>query len=94
MTGLFVEHVRIRPVGLAAGLGAVLGGIAVLYVMGAVGLSIVSGKPLAEAAMLVMVFIPGDLLKAGITGMLVQALARARPQTLAWAAARPEQARL
>ncbi|MDQ7260880.1 BioY family transporter [Paracoccus sp. PS-1] len=83
-TGLFVEHVRLRSAGLAAGLGAVFGGILVLYVLGAAGLAVVSGKGLAEAFGLVAVFIPGDLLKAAITGMLVQALARVRPQTLAW----------
>lgn len=84
VTGLFVERVPLRPAGLAAGIGAVLGGIVVLYILGASGLAIVTGKPLAEAFRLVAVFIPGDLLKAAITGMLVQALARARPQTLAW----------
>ena len=95
-TGLFVEHVRLRSAGLAAGLGAVFGGIAVLYVFGATGLAIVAQKSLLEAFTLVAVFIPGDLLKAAITGMLVQALARVRPQTLAWhrAAADGAQTRL
>lgn len=83
-TGLFVERVRLRPAGLAAGLGAVFGGIAVLYLMGAAGLALVSGKPLGQAFALVSVFIPGDLLKAAICGMLVQAIARVRPQSLAW----------
>ena len=83
-TGLFVERMRLRPAGLAAGLGAVFGGIAVLYLMGAAGLALVSGKPLGQAFALVSVFIPGDLLKAAICGMLVQAIARVRPQSLAW----------
>ncbi|MDF3604707.1 biotin transporter BioY [Paracoccus sp. DMF-8] len=84
VTGLFVEHVRIRPAGLAAGLGSVLGGIVVLYAMGIVGIAINADKASAESAVLVLVFVPGDLLKAAITGMLVQAIARTRPQTLAW----------
>ena len=83
-TGLFVEHVRLRPVGLVAGLGAVFGGIVVLYLFGAAGLAIVLDKSPVEAVTLVAAFIPGDLLKAAITGMLVQALAKVRPQTLAW----------
>ncbi|QEU06946.1 biotin transporter BioY [Paracoccus yeei] len=83
-TGLFVERMRLRPAGLAAGLGAVFGGIAVLYLMGATGLALVTGKPLGQAFALVAVFIPGDLLKAAICGMLVQAIARVRPQSLAW----------
>lgn len=84
VTGLFVEHVRIASPGLRAGLASVLGAIVVLYAMGITGLALVTGKTLPQAAMLVSVFIPGDLLKAGITGMLVQGLARARPQALAW----------
>ncbi|QRZ14454.1 biotin transporter BioY (plasmid) [Paracoccus methylovorus] len=83
-TGLFVEHVKLRSAGLAAGLGSVFGGIFVLYILGASGLAIVAQKSLIEAFTLVAVFIPGDLLKAAITGMLVQALARVRPQTLGW----------
>ncbi|MBK4217992.1 biotin transporter BioY [Paracoccus caeni] len=84
VTGLFVEHVRLRSPGLTAGLGAVVGGILVLYLLGATGLAYVAGKTLIEAFALVAAFIPGDLLKAGIAGMLVQALAKVRPQTLEW----------
>ena len=36
-------------------------------------------EPLTEAAMLVTAFIPGDLLKAGIAGMLTSSLVKARP---------------
>lgn len=83
-TGFFVEHARLRSAGLAAALGAVFGGIMVLYILGAAGLAIVLDKTLAEAVTLVAAFLPGDLLKAGIAGMLVQALAQVRPQTLVW----------
>lgn len=83
-TGLFVEHVRLRSAGLSAGLGAIFGGILILYILGAAGLAIVTGKTMTEAFGLVAVFIPGDLIKAVITGLLVQALAQARPGALAW----------
>ena len=83
-TGLFVERVRLNPVGLRAGLGAVIGGIGVLYLLGASGLALVTGKSLGEAFALVAVFVPGDLVKAAITGMLVGALSKVRPETLAW----------
>lgn len=86
LTGLFVEHVALRPVALRAALGAVLGGILALYALGIAGMSIALGKSLAECAVLVMAFLPGDLLKAGVTGMLVAAIARARPQAVGWAA--------
>ena len=37
VTGLVVERLRLRPVGLAAGLASVIGGIVVLYAMGVFG---------------------------------------------------------
>ncbi|MDS9466670.1 biotin transporter BioY [Paracoccus sp. MBLB3053] len=85
VTGLFVEHVGIRPNGLRAAIGSVLGGIVVLYAFGVVGMSIGLGKSIIECLGLVTAFVPGDLLKAGITGMLVAAVAKARPQTVSWA---------
>ena len=39
----------------------------------------IMGKSLSEAALLVTAFIPGDLLKAGIAGMLTSSLLKARP---------------
>ncbi len=84
VTGLFVERVKIRSAGLRAGLGAVLGGIVVLYLLGAIGLAIVTGKSLFAAFALLGAFVPGDLLKAAIAGMLVEALSKVRPETLAW----------
>ena len=79
VTGWIVETWRGAPLTLVAGLGAVVGGIVVLYGFGILGMSVVMGKSLSEAALLVTAFIPGDLLKAGIAGMLTSSLARARP---------------
>ena len=79
VTGWIVETWRSAPVGIAAGIAAVLGGVVVLYAFGVAGMSVVMGKTLPEAAALVTAFIPGDLLKAGIAGMLTASLARARP---------------
>lgn len=85
LTGFFVENVGLRPIGLRAAIGAVLGGIGVVYALGVVGMSIGLGKTIAESAVLVTAFLPGDFLKAAITGMLVAAIAKARPQAVAWA---------
>ena len=79
VTGWIVETWRSAPVGIAAGIAAVLGGVVVLYAFGVAGMSVVMGKTLPEAAALVTAFIPGDLLKAGIAGMLTASLAKARP---------------
>jgi len=83
-TGLFVAHSRIRPIGLNAALGALLGGVVVLYAFGVVGMSIVLAKPLIDCLKLSLAFIPGDILKAVLTGFVVQAIAQARPQTIRW----------
>lgn len=84
VTGIIVEHLRLRPIGLRAAFASVVGGICVLYTFGIVGMSVGLGKTIGECAMLVLAFLPGDLLKAAITGMLVAALARARPQIVSW----------
>lgn len=79
VTGWIVETWRSAPIGIAAGIAAVLGGVVVLYGFGVAGMAVVMGKTLPEAAALVTAFIPGDLLKAGIAGMLTASLAKARP---------------
>lgn len=82
VTGWIVETWRGAPLMLVAGLAAVIGGIVVMYVFGIAGLAITLDKTLVEAAALVTAFIPGDLLKAAIAGMLTAALAKARPASV------------
>lgn len=68
--------------GLAAGAASVIGGIGVLYVFGILGMSVMLDKTLPEAAFLGMAFLPGDILKAVLAGMVTQSLARMRPASL------------
>lgn len=82
VTGRVVEAEWLRPVGLAATLGAFMGGIVVLYAFGVVGMALVLDKNLIEALALTLVFVPGDVLKAVIVGLVVQSLARVRPDAL------------
>ncbi|MEE2860382.1 MAG: biotin transporter BioY [Paracoccus sp. (in: a-proteobacteria)] len=84
VTGFCVERLPMRNAGLAAGLGAFIGGVVVLYAFGIVGMSIVLERSLSEAFVLSLAFIPGDMLKAAITGLLVAALVKTRPQAIAW----------
>lgn len=79
ITGLIVERWASAPVGLAAGIASIIGGVFVLYAFGIIGMSVVLGKTLAESALLVTAFIPGDILKAGIAGVVTATLAKARP---------------
>lgn len=80
--GLIVGRWRTAPLALTATLASVIGGILVMYAFGIVGMSIALKKTLAECTVLVTAFIPGDLIKAVLTGLITQALARARPASL------------
>jgi biotin transport system substrate-specific component len=81
VTGWLMERSTL-PVGLAAGAAAVIGGIGVLYVFGIIGMSVMLSKTLPEAAFLGMAFLPGDIVKAIVAGLVTQSLARMRPASL------------
>ena len=53
-----------------------------MYAFGVAGMSVALDKSLVEAAVLVTAFIPGDLIKAVIAGMLTAALFKARPTSV------------
>ena len=82
VTGLIFAYWRNVPMFLSAFAASIIGGVIVLYLFGITGLSIVLEKNWLEAAALVMVFIPGDIIKAVITGLLVTALYKARPHSV------------
>lgn len=82
VTGLVVERWRSVPVWLAATVGAVLGGIVVLYLCGTLGMMAVLHKGFMQALLLSMPFVPGDLLKAVIAGWLASVIGRYRPGAL------------
>lgn len=70
------------PVGLAAGLGAVVGGILVLNGVGVLGMAYMLDKTLPEAALLAAPYLVGDSIKAVLAGLVTQAIAKARPAAL------------
>jgi biotin transport system substrate-specific component len=82
VTGFVVEKWRRAPLALVAGVASVIGGILVLYVFGVAGLAITLKKSGAEAALLVAAFVPGDIVKAVLAGIITAALARARPESV------------
>lgn len=82
VTGLVMERLSGIAVGWAAGIAAILGGVVTLYVFGIGGLAFVLGKSVTEAALLVTAFIPGDLIKAVLAGLITAALFRARPHSV------------
>jgi biotin transport system substrate-specific component len=63
----------------AAFLSAFVGGILVVYAFGIAGLSLVAHMSLSQAALAVLVFVPGDLIKCGLCALLVQTVMRGLP---------------
>lgn len=82
VTGLIMERMRNVAILPTAILASLIGGIVVLYLFGVTGMAITLKKSFFEAASLMLVFIPGDILKAVIAGLLTAGLARARPGSL------------
>lgn len=81
VAGLVVERSR-AGVGLSAGIGAFVGGVIVLYAFGIPGLALMLNKSLPEAALMITVFLPGDLIKVVLAALITQGIARMRPDAL------------
>ncbi|MFV2052161.1 biotin transporter BioY [Aliiroseovarius sp. YM-037] len=82
VAGWIVETWRGGALLWVAIVGALLGGVVALYIPGIIGLSVVLDKTIVEAAKLVAIFIPGDIVKAVIAGLITSALAQARPDSV------------
>jgi biotin transport system substrate-specific component len=81
IAGLITSRLQ-ASVGLAATIGAVIGGILVLHAIGIVGMALVLGKTLPEATLLATPFLIGDAIKAVLAGAITQGIARMRPEAL------------
>ena len=60
-------------------LAAIFGGVVVLYIFGIVGFAMVTGQTLAQATSIMWVFVPGDVVKAGLAGIITESVLRLRP---------------
>ena len=81
-TGLCMQAWRRLPIAWAGGVASAFGGIAVLYLFGVAGMMVTLNLTALEALALVAAFIPGDLIKAVLAGLITAGLARARPHSL------------
>ena len=71
------------PYRLGRGVAAnAVGGIAVLYVPGILGIALLGKMSLAAAATTALVFVPGDLIKAVVAAVVARAVHRAYPLQL------------
>jgi len=80
--GLIMERFNgIHPfaIGLIA---SVIGGILVVYMAGIMGMFLTLEQTFIEIIYLVMVFIPGDLFKAVVSGLIVMLLCKYRPESV------------
>ncbi|MEZ5675940.1 biotin transport system substrate-specific component [Thalassovita litoralis] len=79
VTGALAQMWRDRGGFVFPAVAALIGGVVVLNVLGIVGMAIKLDKTLAEAALLATPFIPGDILKCVLAGLITQGLLKARP---------------
>lgn len=79
VTGWVAQNWRGVSLTIAAAAGAMIGGTVVLYGFGAAGMMLVIGLSLPEAVAALAAFVPGDIIKAVITGAIAGAIHRARP---------------
>jgi len=75
-TGYLMQALHRLPVFSAALLASLGGGVLVLYACGIPGLHWTTGMEWAAASRAVLVFVPGDLLKAVLTAFIARGLAR------------------
>lgn len=71
----FLKKFISQKIFLPAFLASLIGGVGVVYLFGIAGLSVVSKIEISKAALISLVFLPGDILKALIAASLVQKLA-------------------
>ena len=81
VTGWVMERTTLA-VGPAAWAASVIGGIGVLYLCGIAGMAVMLDKSLTEASFLAMAFLPGDVVKTVLAGLVTAAVAGMRPGTL------------
>lgn len=81
-TGFITERLHALPISIAASIGAVLGGIVVLYIPGIIGMGVMLDKPMDQAALFATPYLIGDFIKAGISGFLTHAIFKARPNSV------------
>lgn len=82
VTGLVVEKWRTGNLSLIAGVASVIGGIGALYVIAIPYYMLTADKGLTEATWTMSPFIPGDLIKCVLAGVVTQAIWKARPEAL------------
>jgi len=83
VTGLIVEKWQGENLTVIATVAAVLGGIGALYLVAVPYYMVMKPAGLSEALLTAMApFMPGDLIKAILAGVITGALYKSRPQSI------------
>ncbi|MBE1283411.1 MAG: BioY family transporter [Rhodobacteraceae bacterium] len=83
VTGLVMEKWTSGNVNVVAGVASVIGGIGALYLVAVPYYMVMKPAGLGEAVLTAMApFMPGDLIKAVLAGLITGALYKARPSSL------------
>lgn len=82
VTGWIMERTAGWPVVMAGVASAVIGGIVVLYFFGFLGFMLMTGSSLIKSVGILGVFVPGDIIKAVLAGLITAGLAKARPASV------------
>lgn len=81
--GWIMQWLREKDIFVAALCAGIFGGIVVLYAFGIPGLAWKTDMNLAQAASAMTVFLPGDVLKAVVAGLVARTVARSLPSAIA-----------
>jgi biotin transport system substrate-specific component len=82
VTGLIVERMLNIELFISSFIGAIVGGIIMVYFAGIIGLMVTLDKSFNDALAINFIFIPGDVIKALLTAFIAQGLYAARPQVV------------
>ncbi|MBR9653099.1 biotin transporter BioY [Thalassovita aquimarina] len=82
VTGALAQAWRDRGGWIFPSVAALIGGVVVMNILGIAGMAVKLDKTLVEASLLATPFIPGDVLKCVLAGLITQGLQKARPGLL------------
>ena len=82
VAGWITSKLKLINVFYSSLLGAIIGGILILYIPGIVGMSIMLDKSISEAALIALIYLPGDCIKAFLCATLTHTLFKLRPENV------------
>lgn len=82
VTGWVMEKSKTEHITLLAAIAAIIGCIGVLYAFGIVGMALYLKTSVIDAALMMGIFVPGDLIKALLCGLITSAIYKARPHAV------------